>query len=233
MKALRALIILLIGLTPKGIITAQTPEVKKVLHPTEYKHIKAFSGVDVYIQKGTVNTIEIVCPKEHITKIIAQVVNDVLVIRSTEQVRWERTKQPRVYVTYTNIHSLEASGGADVYSMNQLEFETFYITANRGADIYLTLKATSLTVIANQGAGIKLSGTTQLLKAYAYGGSDLHAGALTAARCHATSSGGSEMIVKATDELVADAIENSHIGYIGTPLVLEISETGGSDIYRK
>jgi hypothetical protein len=198
-----------------------------------FHSIEVSSGIDLYLKQGDTASIEVLCEKEFIKRIETNINDSILTIKASQPMRWGFDKSPKVYVTFVNIKSLIATSGADVYGTGVFALRSMSVAAHNGADIYLTMECENTKVNASGGSDIKLSGKSYHLKANISSGSDLNAAEFKSNNCDITVSGGSDAIVNASVSLFCDASGGSDIGYLGDPKLKELTESGGSDIYRK
>jgi hypothetical protein len=211
-------------------ILAQEKTVRSV---KAFHSIEVSSGLDLFLRQGDSCYIELVCDQLHTKQIITQTEDSILQIRSTHPMRWGFDKSPKVYLVFKDLKSLIATSGVDVYGSGVFELENLSVSAHSGTDIYITIACQKVKVNASGGSDIKLSGRAHSLKANISSGSDLNAADLKTNNCDIIASGGSDAIVNAAISLYAEASGGSDIGYIGTPHIKELLETGGSAIYRR
>jgi hypothetical protein len=198
-----------------------------------FHSLEVSSGIDLYIKQGNEETIEVICDKEYIKRIETEVQDSVLTIKAVQPMRWGFDKSPKVYVTFKQLRSLIATSGADVYGTGIFQLQMMSVSVHNGADIYITLECERLKLNASGGSDIKVSGKAKSLNANIASGSDLNAADFKVDNCDINVSGGSDAIVNVSVSIFADASGGSDIGYIGSPKIKELNESGGSDIYRK
>ncbi|MFT3737698.1 MAG: head GIN domain-containing protein [Breznakibacter sp.] len=207
---------------------------EKSIRPAKPFHtIEVGSGIDLHLKQSDTLSIEVESPVEYIDRIQTKISDSVLIIKAVQPMRWGYEKSPKVYVAFNQLKSLIAISGADVYGTGVFGLGNLSIVAHSGADIYITLECQTLRINAREGSGVKVSGKARSLKAIVGSGSDLNAGELKADHCEITANGGSDAIVNVAINLEANANDGSNIGYIGNPAIKELTESGGSDIYRR
>lgn len=213
--------------------TSSSAQERSTRETKPFHSIEVSSGIDLYLKQGDSASIEVLCEKEFIKRIETNINDSILTIKASQPMRWGFDKSPKVYVTFVTLKSLIATSGADVYGTGVYALQSMSLAAHSGADIYLTMEGDITKVNASGGSDIKLSGKTNLLKANISSGSDLNAADFKTNNCDITVSGGSDAIVNVSVSLFCDASGGSDIGYLGEPKLKELTESGGSDIYRK
>lgn len=194
------------------------------------------SGIDVYLTQGNSEKLTFDVKGIDEEDVKSEVKNGTLrlyIARKGTNWNWGRNTSVKAYLTFKQLTSLQASGGADVFGQGTLSFGTLNLDVSGGSDVKLDLKADELNASASGGADVTLQGTARTLNATGAGGADLDARKLIVEVGNANSSGGSDVYVNATRELSLKASGGSDIYYYGPAKVLDKSESGGSDITRK
>lgn len=202
---------------------------------TGFTSIKVSSGVDVYLSQGSGESVEVEAEEESFKYIITEVEGNTLVIRMDDS--WKnlfRKMEPvKVYVSFTSLDAISASGGSDIYGQGELTFNELRIASSGGADVRLNLQADELEVHCSGGADVILSGAADFMKGVSSGGSDLKAKDLEVEEADISSSGASDVHVQVVRSLKAAASGASDIVYYGNPTNVEISTSGASDITKR
>jgi hypothetical protein len=193
--------------------------------------IHARLGVDVYISKGSAETVSVEADDNLLSMIKTEVNNGVLEVWHEKS--FMRTTKMRVYVTVKDLDYIEANGGSDVYSENMLELSKLVCHATGGSDIKLQVSATSLELHLEGGSDALLSGKAATFIAHAEGGSDIKASDLTSGDCEVYASGGSDAHVHAEKNIKIKAKGGSDVYYTGKPQVINTDASGGSDIHPR
>lgn len=192
------------------------------------------SGIDLYLTQGNSEKLTFDVKGVDEDRVISEVKNGKLrlYIERKGFSGWNlgRSNYVKAYVTFKQLTSLQASGGADVFGQGTLSFNDLNLDASGGSDVKLSLKATDLRVSASGGADAVLQGSARTLNANGSGGADLDARKLTVETCKAESSGGSDVYVNASKELSMSASGGADIYYSGSARVVSKSKSGGADI---
>jgi len=213
-------------------LTAQEKENRTV---SDFTSINVSSGIDLYITQGEDISLEVICDKGEIHRLITEVEGSTLKIymKGSNNWNWSNSKVPKVYVNYKEINEISANGGSDLYGQNVITTSKLSIKSSGGADIYAEVKTDELKINSSGGSDIKIKGSTTNLTASASGGSDINARELKAQIVKVNSSGGADAIVWAEKELTANASGGSDIDYYGNPEKKSLSESGAGDINHR
>lgn len=232
MKALVAASLLLTA----GLNTS-SDDWKKDRTVSDFTGLSVSSGIDVYLTQGNSEKLTFDVKGVDKDRVISTVERGTLKLyierKGFSGWNFGRNTYVKAYVTFKQLTSLQASGGADVFGQGTLSFNNLNVDASGGSDVKLTLKAHNVNVEASGGADAILQGSAQSLNANGSGGADLDARKLTVDVCRANSSGGSDVYVNASQELTMQASGGSDIYYYGSAKVLSKSKSGGSDISRR
>ncbi|TRX61580.1 head GIN domain-containing protein [Carboxylicivirga sp. M1479] len=201
----------------------------------DFDKISVSSGIDLYLTQSDGIEVDVTCGKSDIHRLKTEVVGSTLKIymKGNGVWNWNSKTVPKVYVVFDQLEKLSASGGSDVHGQNEIQQNNLMILSSGGSDVYLELKTDELTLETSGGSDLKLSGTTQLLVASSSGGSDINARNLKAQKVKVSTSGGSDAIVWAEKEIVANASGGSDVTYYGNPQVKQLNESGAGDISHR
>lgn len=202
---------------------------------TGFTSIKASSGVDVYLSQGSSESVEVEAEEESFKYIVTEVNNNTLVIKMDDSWKslFRKMGPVKVYVSFTELEAISASGGSDIYGQGELTFDELRIASSGGADVRLNLQADELEVHCSGGADVILSGAAGFMKGVSSGGSDIKAKELEVETAEISSSGASDVHIKVVNSLKASASGASDIVYYGNPRNVEISTSGASDITKR
>lgn len=232
MKAIVASTLLVIA----GLNTS-SDDWKKDRSVSGFTGLSVSNGIDVYLTQGGSERLTLEGHNVDEDRVISEVKNGTLrlYIERTGFSGWSlgRSSYVKAYLTFKQLSSIQASGGADVFGQGRLSFNDLNLEASGGSDVKLDLRADDLNISASGGADAVIQGSARRLNANGSGGADLDARKLTVEVCNANSSGGSDVYVNASKELTMKASGGSDIYYSGSAKVLGRSESGGSDITRR
>lgn len=195
------------------------------------------NGIVVYLTQGNAEKLTLEAKGVDEDQVMSEIRNGTLKLYIERKGfggwAWGRNTSVKAYVTFRQLKTIRAGGGANVFGQGRLSFNDLSLDASGGSNMKLTFEAHDLHATASGGADALLEGVARLFNANGSGGSNLDARKLIAESCYATSSGGSDVYVNARNELKMKASGGSDIYYYGSANVVARSESGGSDIIRK
>ncbi len=203
---------------------------------SRFSGLSVGNGIEVYLTQGNDEKLTIEAKGVDEKDVISDVRNGILklsVERRGMNFSFGRSRSVKAYVTFRQLSSLAATGGATVIGQEKLSFRDLNVSAAGGADVKLNLIANSLNALASGGSDLALEGTARTLIADGTGGSDLDARKLTVEIGSANASGGSNVSLYATRELNLKASGGSDIYYSGPARIAAQSKSGGSDITKR
>jgi hypothetical protein len=215
-----------------------TEDWKKSRPVSGFTGLSVSSGIDLYLTQGNAEKLTFDVKGVDEEDVKSEIKNGVLKLYIERSgMNWGfnfgKNKYVKAYLTFKQLSSLSASGGADVFGEGMMSFDDLNVSVAGGSDLTMKLKADDLNVSVSGGADAVLEGSAKTLNASGSGGADLDARKLTASVCSASASGGADVYVKATQELTMKASGGSDIYYYGSAKVLAKSKSGGSDITQK
>lgn len=193
-----------------------------------FSGVSASSGVDVYLFQGDENKVVVEADENLQDCIIVRIEGSTLKCYIDCNVR--RSTKMNVYVNFTELNSISASSGSDVYGETLLVTDQLWINASSAADVKIETIAGNITAKASSGSDIVLKGKAGNFTAEASSGSDIKAKALNANSCKLNASSGSDINVTVSDYIDAKASSGSDIVYYGNPKKEFINASSGADI---
>lgn len=213
------------------ILFAQISSGQREIRQVEnFNSIKVANGLDVYITQESELRVEVEAIKGQIHRIITEVNNGTLHVYVKGNFKWNPKDIRKVYISAPEFVNITANGGADIHGNSVIKAASLTVECNGGADIYLSVQTNDLSLSCTGGADILIEGTTENLSATASGGADINAKKLKAKHVVASSSGGGDVDVYASESLTAKASGGGDINYLGSPKIKNISESGGGDV---
>lgn len=198
--------------------------------------ISVSSGIDLSLKQKDVEEVFVDAKPSDRDKIITRVEDGILKIylkdNSWHLFKWDN-EAIKVYVSFRTLDKLQASGGSDVNSESVLKLDNLDLNVSSGSDVKLELEATKLHVESSSGSDVSLNGKALVAEVRASSGSDITARDLEVKKCSASASSGSDISIKVTDELQADASSGGDINYSGNPKIKNIKESSGGDVTQK
>lgn len=196
-----------------------------------FNGISASSGVDVYLFQGNENKVVVEADENLQECIIVRIEGSTLKCYIDCNVR--RSTRMKVYVNFTELNSITASSGSDVYGETLLITDQLWINTSSASDVKVETIAGNITAKASSGSDIKIKGKAGNFTAEASSGSDIKAKELYANTCKLKASSGSDITVTVSDYIDAKAGSGSDIVYYGNPKKEFINAYSGADITKR
>lgn len=173
------------------------------------------SGWDLILIQGSGHQLRVVADKKSAEQLVTEVRDKVLYISSKNsmtRINWKSKR--KIYVTFEDLNSLQASQGSDVEAKGRIKADKFALRLSNGSDLE------DFTLSANQFVGQMSGGSDAEIEfesinevaIQANGGSDASIKGLAGKSCSIEAGGGSDLNLE---------------GNVGT---LMIKATGGSDV---
>lgn len=196
-----------------------------------FTEIRGSAGLDVYLTQGTENKIMVEADENLQQFIETDIKNGKLHITTSENISWSEAK--KVYVTFVDINSIEASSGAEVVGNSLIKSENLTLKSSSGADLEVEIFSKEVTAETSSGSEIKVSGKASSLFAKASSGSELDAKELMVVNCTAQASSGAEIKVNVKEKLDANASSGADITYSGNPASVNANKSSSGSVKKQ
>lgn len=206
------------------------PEVTERRSVGAFEAVKVQNGIDLRITAGQSEHIEVKSAKNSIDDLKTEVEDGVLKIYFTGS--WGLGRWGEVSVQGQHLSAIQASSGSDIDSETTITADHLRVKCSSGSDIRAKVQTGYLEVECSGGSDAVIGGSADELRSATSGGSDLKAFDLVVREARLRCSGGSDIRIHVTDALYAEASGGSDIAYRGSPEVLEIDTSSGSDVTR-
>ena len=197
----------------------------------DFNGIKVSTGIDLYISQGNSPKITVEAD-ENLHDIIITEVNDGVLKVYSEKSIW-RAKARKVYVTVVELNTLRATSGSDVYGEDTIKTDEISIIATSGADIRISVDATSVETNSTSGSDIKISGKSINHASNATSGASIDAYNLQSKNVLAKATSGADINIYASEKLDAKATSGGDIDFKGNPKQVNKKSSSGGDVSRK
>lgn len=207
----------------------------KAVGVKNFDGIVVSSGIDLYLNQGTSETLTIKGDEDLIKDVIVEQRGGEVTIKYKEGVNWGRlfkNQSIKVYVNYKNLKNLTASGGSDVYTQNTLKADVLHVRASGGSDVKLALACKDLSLTISGGSDADLTGSGENMNLTASGGSDVDAYGYVVNYAKVTVSGGSDANIYVNKGLEAGASGGSDVNYKGNASLKKTTSSKSGDIRR-
>jgi hypothetical protein len=215
-----------------GLLMAASPDTRQNRQVDSFNAIKVSAGIDLYLEPGTREKVEVAGNQHDMDEIITEVRNGTLHVYRKGKLGFNFNfhNNCEVYVTATMLNGLDASSGSEVKSTGLFKGNECRISASSGSEVNLNLEYDKLTADSSSGSEIHLQGKTGKLSVSVSSGSEIKACDLAAEVVHADASSGGEVCVNAVSELHASASSGGDINYTGKPQILNVEKSSGGSV---
>jgi hypothetical protein len=210
----------------------------------EVRSVKGFTGVevsgaiDLYLSQGKEEAVAISASNpEALSRIKTVVRNGKLHIyfegSGWNWKSWSNNNKMKAYITFIEIHKLEASGACNIKTADMISSDELKIQLSGASDFTGAVKAVNLKLDASGASNFRISGTAEKAVIDVSGVCDVKAYDLKTDYCKIDASGASVVRITNNKELSAEASGGSHIFYKGNGIIRDISTSGISSVKRK
>lgn len=196
----------------------------------DFTEVRGSAGLDVYLTQGDENKIVVETDENLQQYIEADIEEGKLHITTSENIG--RSKAKKVYVTYKELNTVEASSGADVTGNSVIKSENISLKSSSGAQLNVEIFAKNLTAKTSSGADLIVSGKASSVKADASSGSELNAKELLAIECKAEASSGAEVTVNVKDNLETNVSSGGEVNYYGNPVSVNSNKSHSGNVNK-
>lgn len=199
--------------------------------------VSTSNGIDLYLTQGNEEAVAVsASKKEYRDKIKTVVENGVLKIYydSESWYGWSGSnRKMKAYVSVRELDAITATGGSNVLINGTLAIGKLKLRLTGGGNFKGNVNTTTLDIFQSGGSDVDISGRAVDLTVNATGGSDLDGYELATETCNASCTGGSDIRITVSKELVASASGGSDINYRGNATVTKSSSSGGSSVSKR
>lgn len=200
-----------------------------------FNAISVSSGIDLYLTQGNTETLNIKSDNETLENVVVEQNDGTLTIKFKDGVKWSRMLKNRmikVYVDYKTLTAISASGGADVYTQNQMKADKMAIRSSGGSDLKLNLICNNLVIESSGGSDIDLKGKAENMTLQASGGSDIDAYDFITEYAKVSASGGSDINIFVNKGLEASASGGADVSFKGNAALKKTSSSKSGEVSR-
>lgn len=219
----RLLIILLVAFT--GSAYAQKTENRNV---GSFSGVKAQTGIDVYLKKGTKESVRVeVAGRIELKNVVTEVSDGTLKV-SVDKGSYNNV-EVKVYVTYAEIRKLMVNSGANIFSEDVIKTSKLSVSATSAGTIEIRAEVDELEADAGAAGEIELKGKAGTVVIEASSAGEVNAYELSANTVKAKAGSGASVRVSVIKEIEAKAVTGAEIRFRGNPERSNTSSsTGGS-----
>lgn len=223
MKQFLIVVLLMVSLTQ---IQAQQTATRNV---GSFKGVKAAEGIDVYLKKGTRESIRIETNGTDPENVITEVTGSYLRIHMKDM-RYNRGNvDVKVYVEYVTLDKLSVSSAASILSEGTIKTGNIELNASSAGEMKVSLDAEAVTLSASSAGEIEVKGKCNSVNAEASSAGEVDAYDLEAKSVTAQANSAGSVQVYVTESLNAQANSGGDVRYRGNPdKSITNSNSGGS-----
>jgi len=202
--------------------------------PGQFDAIKVSNGIDLYLSQSDNIAIAVSAGSENYKDNIKTIVeNGTLRIFYEGEKGWsKKDRKLKVYVSFSELKRLDASGACDVIVAGSLTSANLVLHMSGACDFSGMVKVNTLDINLSGASDAKISGTAKTVNIKSSGASDVKAFELVTDTCNANISGASDVYITVNSELTASASGASDIKYKGNGVVKEKHSSGASSITK-
>jgi hypothetical protein len=196
--------------------------------------IEVKSGIHLYITKGEQEAIAVSAAEEKIkNNIRTEIVDSTLKIYYDNlNNNWRNNPRLNVYVSYTHLKEITASGASNVLIADELKAESLALKLSGASDLKGSIQVKDFSIKMSGASDVKLSGKATNAIFECSGASDCKAYELSCEQAIAKASGASDVSVTVTNEFTANASGASNISYKGNAAMKGKYSGGTSSISK-
>jgi hypothetical protein len=212
------------------LISDKNAEIRSV---TTFSGIRVSGGIEVYLSQGDSYSLAVSAAEDKFRdKITTEVKNGILIISyNNDHFRLSSgNKELRVYISFSALESLEASGASHFIITDKLNVNSMLIKLSGASFIQGPVKINDLTLNLSGASLAKISGTAQNLNLTASGASDVKDYDLAVQNCVADLSGASDVRIIINNSISGSASGASTLHYEGNPDKKDVATSGASSI---
>ena len=196
----------------------------------DFTEVRGSSGLDVYLSQGDENKIVVEADENLLQYIETDVENGKLIVTTSHNIGQSESK--KVYVTYKQLNSIEASSGADVMGNSVIKSENLSLKSSSGAELKVEVFSKDLTAKTSSGSDMEISGKASSLNADASSGSELDAKELLVINCNAEASSGAGITVNVKEKLETHVGSGGNIDYYGNPISVNSNKSHSGSVNK-
>lgn len=217
---------------------AQDAVIKENRPVGSFLGIKVSGIAHVFLNKAETENVTVeVNNKEYNDRLIVEVVDNILVIRTKPNEGPKNSENyknldVKIYIDYKSINSIKASGVTHVLSQNAIHADKMDLQTSGVSNAKLEINTKELNIESSGTSIITLSGSADKLNTKTSGVSNIKAYDLSAQSVKSESSGASNIYVAVSKTIIAKASGASNINYKGDPQVTNHGSSGAAHIRK-
>ncbi len=202
----------------------------------EERKVSSFNGIevsgafDIKLIQGTVSSVVIEADDNLMPLIRTEVRGSTLVIDNKKPI--SHSKSLKVFITFTELKSIDLSGAVDFESQGKLTLPELSISGSGASDGKLEMDVQKLSIDCSGGSKLKLTGSAKDVDVDASGAVDLFAFDFPAENYKLSISGAGKAEINVSKELNVDISGAATVHYKGNP-TKNIQDVSGAGTIKK
>ena len=209
-------------------VFAQNSETRSV---GPFSGIKATEGIDVFIKKGSKESVRVEATGTSLDNIITEVSGSYLRVHMRNGNHGGRINA-KVYVTYVNVDKISASSAGSVFGEDVLEADEIELGASSAGSIEINVKAQTVEASVSSAGQIEVQGKAKRLRVDASSAGQIDAYDLDAQQVTAEASGAGSIKLTVSEDLDANASSGGSIRYHGNPNNSNTNSSSGGSVKK-
>jgi len=212
------------SITGNGNVVTQTRNLR------EFSGIKVSSGIQVFLTKGDMQSIEVETDENLQEWIRTDVDGGILNIYCEKTIRLAKTK--KVNIVCESIENIDISSGGRITGLTNFEAEKLDIEISSGGQLSYETHASEIEISLSSAGRAEIKGTTGKLKADLSSAGELRAYDLESGSCDVSVSSAGVAHVSVKDEASFKASSAGRIHYMGEPKIQEINTSSAGSVNK-
>jgi len=199
-----------------------------------FNSINVSGGIDLYISQSDKESVAVSASEEKFKNAIkTEVKGNVLHISSSNDSWSMKGKKLKVYVSFTKLERLDASGACDVEVLDKLTSNSFELKLSGASHFEGGINVKTVSLALSGASGGTINGNAENANIICSGASDIDGYDLQVDYCSTTASGASDIKITVNKEIKAIASGASEIKFKGTGVLKDPESTGASSISKR
>lgn len=196
-----------------------------------FRGIKSATGIDVYLKKGSKESVRVEVSGTGIKNVITQVSGDYLKIHMDEG-RYNRSRTVKVYVTYVELTKLSCSSASSIYADGIIKARSLDLSASSAGSIDVGVEVEALTASASSAAEIELRGKAKRVELEASSAAKINGYDLEADEADVSASSAGSIRISVGQKIDARASSGADIRYRGNPVKTNTNSSSGGSVKK-
>lgn len=196
-----------------------------------FSGIKATEGIDVFIKKGSKESVRVEATGTSLDNIITEVSGSYLRVHMRNGNHGGRINA-KVYVTYVMVDKISASSAGSVFGEDALEADEIELGASSAGSIEITVRGQSVEASVSSAGQIEVQGKAKRLEVDASSAGQIDAYDLESQQVIAEASGAGSIKITVVEDLRANASSGGSIRYHGNPTNSNTNSSSGGSVKK-